>query len=85
MTVSSKNVVLSFVRIKILIGLQASCRIAINDFIIGAKNAKYLVAILQLPCSPNEILNIPFERASFQVHAVAGLALSSYRKVFKKL
>jgi hypothetical protein len=49
------------------------------------KNAKYLVAILQLPCSPNEILNIPNERASFLVPAVAGLAPSSYRKVFKKI
>jgi hypothetical protein len=49
------------------------------------KNAKYLVAILQLPCSPNEILNIPNERASFQVPAAAGLALSSYQKVFKKI
>jgi hypothetical protein len=49
------------------------------------KNAKYLVAILQLPCSPNEILNIPNERASFLVPAVAGLAPSSYWKVFKKI
>jgi hypothetical protein len=39
-TVSSKNVVLSFGRIKILTGLQASCRIAIDDFSIGAKKCK---------------------------------------------
>jgi hypothetical protein len=45
------------------------------------KNAKYLVAILQLPCSPIENLSIPNERAAFLELHITGLALSSNWKV----
>jgi hypothetical protein len=45
------------------------------------KNAKYLDAILRLPCNPIENLIIPNERAAFLELHITGLALSSNWKV----
>jgi hypothetical protein len=39
------------------------------DSELEQKNAKYLVVILQLTCSPIENLIIPNERAAFLIHS----------------